>query len=669
MNRLEFAPRTLCDIAVECPEDLLFFSLDTLKTTGLKACQAPNVRAAVVAELCIRYFLSSDSDILAILQDVLPAGESLEFVQQLPLWQEECDAERLCQCLWNPRTDFSRQCVDRLRWRLRHLLEAEGLIPVIWQRRGPEDRVAYLLPFRFGDKKQGVGVFDADGKELLNQEQQPEWSGYLRKMGLEARVQLLCRVREGVPPFTGDSMMLPVQMAWWRRQGGSQGLLKYPPFSIVATGAFDDEGLLKPVAVAPKAAAVKRGLYRALFIYPRNAESVAGDTLPLAQNLSREEVHAQIQKQIEQRVHWDCDYAIRRFQDMAMEVRAWHFSDWGPLLRRLDMAKIWNKYEFPKEYMLNLMLRSEAYCHCGRTPEAQRLNQEARVFAASQGEDCRYYLLRLEIEQMVQRQDEEGFGKLAELEAELSGRLEEFSDNDLWMRFHGTMAQAYAYAYVAKLPWGDQAKALQHAEAAIRCAVRGGEANDIAQDLNYRHLLFVLFAPGTPEEDDAYQEALAKCRELKHTKDKSYVKNSGFLHRAKVMAWYRQLLRTGMAPAYKRALEMVEVLNARYWPGACVGKYLGALAAEEGRRAEAVRYFEKGEAAIADEEVPGVVSLIKLTVLAEAYRSLGDAAWLEKARKLAKTLPDSIAPITLPRWRAYLDNPANAEFPGLKYWY
>ena len=199
--------------------------------------------------------------------------------------------------------------------------------------------------------------------------------------------------------------------------------------------------------------------------------------------------------------------------------------------------------------------------------------------------------------------------------------------------------------------------------------MRGGEANDIAQDLNYRHLLFALFAPGTPEEDDAFQEALAKSRALKDAKDKSYVKNSGFLHRAKAMAWSRQLLQTGTVPAWELSLEMNEVLNAGYWPGACVGKYLGALAAAEGGRARAEQYFVNAEKAISANDPPGVVSLIRLTVLTEAYRSLHDETWLDKARALAKTLPDAIAPLSLPRWRDYLDNPESAPFPGLLYWY
>jgi hypothetical protein len=68
--------------------------------------------------------------------------------------------------------------------------------------------------------------------------------------------------------------------------------------------------------------------------------------------------------------------------------------------------------------------------------------------------------------------------------------------------------------------------------------------------------------------------------------------------------------------------------------------------------------------------------MIRLTVLAEACRSLGDAEWLAQARELAKSIPESIAPLSLPRWREYLKAAeeclkANSQlfFPGLNYWY
>jgi hypothetical protein len=207
----------------------------------------------------------------------------------------------------------------------------------------------------------------------------------------------------------------------------------------------------------------------------------------------------------------------------------------------------------------------------------------------------------------------------------------------------------------------------------VRLAVESGRDHDIAQDLNYRYLYHALFLPGSPEEQEALEDASAKCRDLQDTGDPAAWKNRCFLARIQAFSWYRQLLRDGNAPHYEADWTMRELLRLpgrQEWLRATVAKYLGALAAAEGDRSRSEGLFGNALSALEQAGRTGVLAMIRLTVCAEAWRSLHATDYLQEARALwdgglAATGGNGV----LSCWGDWLKAPETAAFPGLRYWY
>lgn len=65
----------------------------------------------------------------------------------------------------------------------------------------------------------------------------------------------------------------------------------------------------------------------------------------------------------------------------------------------------------------------------------------------------------------------------------------------------------------------------------------------------------------------------------------------------------------------------------------------------------------------------GILGLIRLTICAEAYRSLHDESFLSLGRELLSVPGALPAGPSLAAWTAYLRQPDTAPFPGLDYWY
>ena len=671
---MDISPKNLQICASGAPENLIFFPVDVLKK-GLE--RRPVIRAAIVAELFVRYYLSGDSQIAGLIKTQLTHDEFACFSTWLPFDDHDNRSTNiLTEELWSSEDDFSRLCQDAVRYRFQQLLQVDGMIPVSLkgqeESNNREDSCAFLLPFILDEACEKHGVVDIHGKELLNHEGSPEWSENLLKLKIPASVRILCNSSIGLP-FEGDSMMLPVQMAWWRKQGGTKGLLSYEPFSIIATGAFDENGLLKSVSVAEKANAIKNNLFEATFIYPLNNDVIPEKLkcLRLTQNLPKEKVLEHIRDYIEQNTHWPEEYALARSKSLAFEVRAWNVSNWQNMIKKIENGGGLNKYKHPKEYLLYLMFLSEAYCHFGHTNKAKEYNKKARQFATEKGEAFSLLLLRLEIEQLVLHQDEEDFDSIIALAPTLEEQLLKANDKDLWMRFHGTMGQAHAYGALAGIPTFLREKAFEHVKKAIAYAVDIKVEHDIAQDMNYMHLLYALFEPGTDEEKGAYDDADNQIRNLKDRDDKAYGKNLRFLVRFQALAWYRQLLRDGKPPRFERTSRLNGIIINEHqadWLRCTVCKYIGALEAANGNLEEARALFTKAFASIKEDETEDILNLIKLTAYAEAYRSLHDEQYLNHAKMLLPKISATVCKYTLPAWKAYIDNPNN-EFPGLSYWY
>ena len=95
-------------------------------------------------------------------------------------------------------------------------------------------------------------------------------------------------------------------------------------------------------------------------------------------------------------------------------------------------------------------------------------------------------------------------------------------------------------------------------------------------------------------------------------------------------------------------------------------KYLAAIAAANGEKELAERYFLKASALLEQDIDDNIIAFIRMTILAEAYRSLG-------GQRFRKAALDSFGPLTgkyltaLSPWRNYLLN--KTAFPGLNYRY
>lgn len=662
------SPQLLLQTAKDAPENLVLFGTATL----IQASRDSAVPDSVLAELLARCFLcqAADPKLVDVAKRHLTEDEWLDFLAWLPddgqqaltLTAQEAAVQRLESLFAKPAL---RLAVGQ---RFRHLLGAAGVLPMYLPGDGDAPGRVFLIPFRL--EPDATGVVDLNGQDIRNRRGYPACSDRLSRLSLPVRARLLCSGLDGLDWDT-EAIALPLLMAWWRRQGGADGLPAFSPYALVAVGALTDERLLQPVvAVRELAAEVARQLPEATFAYPDNGEERFEPSLrrlPLSPCQPLDEVHRRLQECAERLADWDWRYLSQRLDALVAQVRTWNVTRWEVLQERLERASHISRVEHPQEYLLNLMLRSEASCHFGDTKAATQLNEKARQFAARHGDACRRQLLHLEIARLVLHQDNEDFAAVAAAAPDLEQRLAELADDDLTMRFHGTMGQAHAYGALAHVPGFSQQEARRHLDLAVEAAVRIGSDADIAQDLNYRCLYYALFEPEGEESDEAYEDASAKVRELQAQNAPAGDKNLLFLTHIRALGWYRVLLSGGQPHEVRLTSALRQLLRLENWLGATTAKYLAALDAALGRTDQARERFSQALNALT--ATSGILGLIRLTICAEAYRSLHDESFLSLGRELLSVPGALPAGPSLAVWTAYLRQPDTAPFPGLDYWY
>ena len=616
-------------------------------------------KAHLVAELFARVFLSGDrgGELAQAIERLLPGSNALEqFVG--PLVGPRYDVAMLdAEHLWPGDEAFSQQCQTAVRERFRLLLRTEGLIPL--KATDGSDR-ARLLPFHF-DEEGETGVFDLKGRR------HEEWSGYAARLGLAAHVTLHCEFDEALP-LIGSSLMLPLQMAWWRHEGD---LPHYDVFRVLATGRFDEQLRLAAVEASEKATLVQ-SWERGLFLYPESSREAVRNhhVVRLVCGKPREQLLPQLRRQTERFATLDTAYVLSRLADVDAEVCTGNVTNWRHVTERLEPAlKALDRHRHPEARLTYAMLLSQAYCHLGDTTSSQKWNQRAQRLAKEHGDVYQRQLLRLHIDELVQLQDEERFAEVMARQEALFRELEAFGDEDLLMRFHGTMGQEYAYGTLLGLPGSSQEEAFRHFRRALDCAYHLNRPEDILQDTNYLHLYHALFQPGSDEEQEALEDALnridqeaADDAELRH-------RNLPFVRRAQAFAWYRCLLQGRRHPGVYQHLalmeRMVSMKETPDWIHCCIGKCVGACKAADGQPDEARRWFEAAIRAIPDGDSDQVKGLIRATACIQAWRSLGDDAFRQQALQLLDNLTKF--PSALP-FRDYLQG-KSPDFPGLHYWY
>ena len=682
------------------PHNALFFP-DQVLVAALESRMSSDRRIAR-AELAVRYFLAPKK----FTDDKTKQVLGVDVAAELSYWIGEtvfadfmadcakCElmaepaqqAERAFRKLTGPASRLAEEDVLALRLAFLPWLTAEGVIPVF------DAEGSYLIPFSFGEKKVAAPrVVDWSGKELA------VWTQALRSMdvGIDLDVKVAIHLCETMAD-TGNSLMLPVLMAWWRNHvADDERLPRYSPLRLIASGAFEGN-VVGEVETKEKAAKIDRDVDGGFLVYPGNG--IDAGTIPVGAGLAK--TIACIREMAELQYDANPSNAAKRLVSLDRSVRGGRDEVWESLIDRLDrLWKVQDEDLDDEGYLQGLMLRSAARCHAGMTEEALALNNEAMEFARR---DVRFLpqLLRLRIEELVLREDCEDFARTFALAADLEKDIDAFAQKendsdcavDLKMRYHGTMGQGVAYASLSRKEDCSPEHAKKHFEVAYRNAVElakrsktrtgcSDETNiaiyNCGQDANYLLLWEALFNPqGIPDAAAKAKRLSDRNRAQDDLEDA--VKNDRYRHRFEALGLYRAVLQGITVPAVDEFDELsgeIDDTECDAWIRATIGKYLGAVAAAQGDAATARRRFEEAVAPLVNYGY-FVFKVIQMTILAEAYRSLRHfpehTAFAQEMRRQALALfadPGS-ASWRKDAWRAWLETEGDdATFPGLAYWY
>ena len=185
---------------------------------------------------------------------------------------------------------------------------------------------------------------------------------------------------------------------------------------------------------------------------------------------------------------------------------------------------------------------------------------------------------------------------------------------------------------------------------------------NLAQDLNYLVLWHALFAPESPALEKAYRQADAHI--IANLHGSFAVQNRAYLNRYRAFSLYRSFLENRTLPEFDAGV-FLQSHTVDNWLQAATGQYIGALYAAEGKIREAEKLFEEGISLIKDFSHP-IIKCIYLTVLCQAFDSLGKEEYRTEARRVSEELKNEF-PDSVGMWQEYLEG--KGPFPGLKYWY
>ncbi|MBO4287178.1 MAG: hypothetical protein J5985_03310 [Kiritimatiellae bacterium] len=683
------------------PKNVVFYGDDVLCKVAEDASSLPEARGYALAGLLARYVLSpsrlGDGSAKKLLDAWLGADAVAMFHSLCILLERrekgmdaDCLFRRLGQSLLRSIADVDMKAIESV---IRPTVSADGFIPVF----SSDD--AYLLPFHFVNRQGSVAtVTDAFGTEI------PEWSRYLGELqSIQFDVIVDVRVEDG-SQLTGDSLMLPLQVAAWRREGAMQ----FPQYSILrlyATGSLHG-GRLGFVDTKEKESKVGE-IDNALFVRPVNCSQDTPDRRgQLHAGTPLKRCRSAIAEWAETMTVCDPSYAIKRLDDFDKRVRTAKGQDWKTVCMALEnLTGGFDKELEPESYLQGLMIRSAAACHSGKTEEAERLNKEAETFASGKKE-YEKDILRLRIEQLVIMQDMEDFQGAQRLSAGVRDALDAYKDEtsltllDLRMRYHGTMGQLLSAMIISgrfsfESGCDAKAEALRHCERAYKTAQelyrKVSERNpsreelfeattNIVQDANYLVMWSALhdFKSLEKHADDARKKAERLCgfdSGENHVGSECCRVNAGYRERFKLMGWYRELIKGNSIDEVFGHVEegVFEDDKVEFWVRALGKKYIGAFEAARGNFEKAEQYFRQAHK-ILETCRAGIIGVIHMTILAETFRSLRNtpyAEFSENARRKALELLDAPenAEWHKEAWKEYLQDPDGRPYPALTYWY
>ena len=638
----------LLEIAESRPENLLFASSDALVALARDRDMSPDIRRAVIAELLVRWCLSKAKEDSMGLEPLL--GKAWRpFVDWFRFCRPCAKARALPESAdaW-PEPTGLHGLVAVLRRRLARLFSAAGFIPVC---RGND---AWFVPFQLTADARGAYWSDGEGIAAWRD---PVCRALVGTdfAGIRLQMRNGPELKGGVK---GSSLILPVRMAALR--GRENGLPEYDVLQVLATGSFDGSFHLEDVELRPKFEAMKSQGLDAFMIGP-DVPGVISDGergfCRLDGGMDEQGVMKAIRYHLERTegcLHMSRDYVLRRLPDMMTHVDRENHHRWNEVAAQLEqMKEAVTRRRNPGEWLEFMSLLATALCHAGRTDDSRKCTYEALEFAKRNGFAAK--ALRLQVMAAVNAQDMGEVEEYRTLAAGLEEELKSFSGperDDLLMRFHGTAAQMHAFGVVHGIDGFSGSAAVCHAEKAIDAAEAIANAADpdakdeaesnVAQDLNYRHLLFALFDPGSGDERSAFDEA---SEQLNNISSANSVRNNRYHQmRQKSLAYFNAWRNGAAVPgsSERAAVRLPAPPEAEGWLVAANRRHLGALAAAADDADEAAKCFAEGDKALPlDACWAPVLGSTRLASLVQASCSLTACGKKDEAGMYAKAAEET----------------------------
>lgn len=659
-------------------ENRFFFGVATLSEFAFGALGSPEVRCQAKCELLVRYLLARrhyrGSSLEARLVSWLGEGLLNDIGQLFHDVEYGLEGRRLVDLEGlQDYDDLPAGDGETLQRVLRHYLEeVEGYIPVY----STDPERAYLLPFHFVPRQAGASpkVIDLKGREFSS-----EWSAYLAQLGGIADDVCVEMVwSEELPRFDGESLMLPLQMAWWRHSDRS-----FPNYSVhrfLATGAVSG-GRLKCVHVERKKKHIEATRDDFFFVYPVAGRASGEGELP--EGLPLQECREKIAWWALWHTPLNFDRAFGLLASMARAEGESGLDNWSAVYRRLvEIAKHCDRALRPEKWFENRLQCCFAACHCGETQAAEKFAREAESFAREKPQ-YRADFFRLRIQQAIMLQDQYRFREATELldeveQALASGEiaLDQAQLADLRMRQFGTRGQLLSIrclrgeAKVRENAFDALQQALRIAEQLCDQKVdtnRRGAAEQVVRDANY----LVWYAALCDFPLLARAEAMARELAAELPEEKAD-RNGTYRTLYFALGYYLRLLRDGATDGFREPDERL-VRCGEAWQQAMIGKYCGAIAAARGHLDKAGEHFAKAESLLPSCS-GGMLDLLHLSLECETIRSLRNTP-LDAQATAARTRAEALLPKVQVtdgvrrEWFEWIHSPDTAEFPGKTFWY
>lgn len=627
-------------------------------------------KAIVAAEWLHRLWLRRASDAAPLIEsNMLTVDQAGEFFSWVAPYRDnplrnrrELQTGKLFSC-YREQEEWIH---NKIRERLCQTLMADGVIPV-----------AGNACFVFFDLRPyssfcGARVVDANDQPV------EEWSLQVEKIpdNIVQDYQVKLHIHQDAKDMilNGASLQLPVLLAAWRKSGK---LPQYRIFDLVATGCFADGKLIPVDGVKDKCDCVQCRLGCHCFLAPESGNHIVRGVKILPVGTSLDDLAKICANIIEENnlVRLTANDVISLLNRLDGEIRYGIQRQWELVFRQLDRyEKQLDPDLHPEAYFKVNMLRTTTLCHVGRADDALVMNSRMQDIAIRKNK--RYEYLRMRIEALVVLTDLEQWNDISKMSVALEPEFAavELSDEqraDLRMRYHGTMGQYHAYFALRESAAPHQNEALDHFKKAILAAQDVDDHNEMARDLNYRHLWYALFMPGSLEELELYEKAKSYIiAELND--DRQRRRNLDYLMRQRVFATYRAWLIDGKLPSREELSIMPRPsCEAEPWLRAATHKYFGALFAASGAMDDAEREFQKGLALLSETQAP-VIDFIHMTIAVQAWQSLQQgpyAEFAESCRLLAGRYCSNAKPCsTIFEWQSFLLN-TKTDLPQLRYQY